>query len=601
MSQNSQKTTLPSTPGESLELSEGSAKNLQVLRPGMAPGVQLPQSAPNQQLGQGIVPPNMQPDKPFDPNQQAEEISTFFRNRQTVVQGTVAMNPVLRFFLFTSVVMGSFILAWNYVGQFRKKSQSIAEQYLGISLADYVPVWTKRAKKFERHMDREIAARPMTASTSGVPGFGPIDPLYMAVAAGLWPQVDSHLRGKCQVWGANSDCSLKAWLLANRGSKSVLRPIAKLSPVALKSLTIREQAVLKFASATAMEGSPSTKLFQDVMGMLQGDYSFRRMIFDARFKQVLRENRRDELAVLVGMAKNVSTTSSDVSRWRALDLSTRFASASVGIRSSDQARGFSTQIGETIQKHPGSFKSDPLAFIPIANMGLTLGLGRQVSAVAGPLASESLKLPMDPNLRRDLFVIAARSLMLTGDSAGAADRLLTVRSKDGLDGVSSHLLGSILLEMRSRERLPDAIAAFQSAVKFRNTWQSWAGLLVAYVRAGNLKEAARTAVNLQTFKNKTNADWIDVVIAEFRLAKVKSSGGGRDQYKEIAAAMMPIYNKHPQWSGLANLYTEALTGAGQMDAAQKVRMSMDDMSTKTSYLSSSEFMASPIGPLGLMR
>jgi hypothetical protein len=85
------------------------------------------------------------------------------------------------------------------------------------------------------------------------------------------------------------------------------------------------------------------------------------------------------------------------------------------------------------------------------------------------------------------------------------------------------------------------------------------------------------------------------------LAKVKSSGGGRDQYKEIAAAMTPIYNKHPQWSGLANLYTEALTGSGQMDAAQKVRMSMDDMSAKTSYLSSSEFMASPIGPFGLMR
>ena len=92
----------------------------------MAPGVQLPQSAPNQQLGQGIVPPNMQPAKPFEPNQQAEEISTFFRNRQTVVQGTVAMNPVLKFFLFTSVVMGSFILAWNYVGQFRKRSQSVS-------------------------------------------------------------------------------------------------------------------------------------------------------------------------------------------------------------------------------------------------------------------------------------------------------------------------------------------------------------------------------------------------------------------------------------------------------------------------------------------
>lgn len=598
MSQNSQKTTVPSNQQGGLELSEVPAGNLQVVRPA---GAQLPQAQPSGQIGQGIVPPNAQP-RPANNNDNIDDIAHFFRNRQMVVQGSVGMSPVLKFFIFFCVVTISFIAAWNYIGQFRKASQQIADQYLGINLADYIPGWTKRAKKFERKVDKEMAARPVSANkTTGV-GARAIDPMYLAVVGGFYPQVEKHLQGKCTSWRPQEACSVKAWLLAYRGMKATLRPIAKFKPNDLNMLPYRERAVFQFALASANDGPESFSLFQKSLATLGQDVEFRRMLFDARFKQALRDGRSQEIPSLVKMAKDMSTSTADISRWRSMQVAVNAGAGAVRVGDS-QKQVIANQLQETLQKHAGPFKSDPLAFVTIANVGLQVGLSRRISAVAVPLAEESLKVPMDPGLRRDLFIVAARSLMLSGNSVAAAEKLQVSKTKDGVDGISSHLLGSILLDLRSKSRLTEAIESFQAAGKMRNAWQSKVGLLLAYVRSGNLREAGRLANNLITFRTKESAYWMDVALAEHKLAVAKSGEGqkSKDLYKQVATSMAPLYSKYPDWSGLAKLYADALTGSGQMAEAQKVRMSIDDTSSKTSYLSSQEFMMSPVGPFGLMR
>lgn len=601
LSQNSPKLTSPNPPGGGLEVSEGASAGLHVVRPTL-PGAQLPQNHLNQQIGQGIVPPTAQP-RIVSPNNadQAEEISTFFKHRQSVAQGSFGLNPLLKFFIFFCVLGGSFIVSWNYIGQFRKRTQKFADEKLGINLAEYVPAWTKRARKFERSVDQEVASRPVAANSSATTNVTPIDPLYMSVVTGQWPLVESHLQGKCDTWEPKSACSLKAWYLTYKGLRSSLRPILKFNSDDLKKLSLREQATFRFALTMVGEPAKSQNYFQDVMTMLNHDIQFKRMLFDARFKQLLRDGHYAELGSLIKMAKDVSTESSEISRWRSLDISMRWSSA-LDQATAEQRRNFTKQIQDTIQKHGGSFKSDPLAFIPIANMGLFLGLARQVGEVAVPLADEALKAAVDPTIRRDMYVVATRALMLTGEAAQALQKLEISKAKDGVDGISSHLLGSILLEMRSSARIQESIAAFRAAGKMRNSWQSGVGLFLAMVRAGNLREAARFANNLSTFRNKENSPWIDMAMAEYKLSSAKTlNGDAKDRYAEVAALVAGSYQKHPNWTGLAKLYAEALAGSGRLDESQKIRMTMDDLSSKTSYLSSPEFLTSPVGPFGLMR
>jgi hypothetical protein len=599
VSQNSPKNTVPSQLQEGSELPEESAAGLQVVRPAQT-AAQLPKGPSNQQIGQGIVPPNVQARAPGPLLNSPEDISSFFRNRQMVVQGSLGINPVLKFFMFFCVMTGSFIVSWNYIGQFRKITQAMARDHLAISLAEYVPVWTKRAKKFEHSVDREIAVRPI-ALKPGASVSGPIEPIYLSVVAGFWPQVDSLVTSKCNSWEASSGCSLKAWFYSYKGLHASLRAILKINPDSIKNLSTREQAVFRFAMASVTTGIESEKLFQDSMTLIRQDHEFSRMLFDARFKQILRENRKSELPSMIKMAKEMSSGPSDISRWRSLEIAARFSSFSQ-VLTPDQKRAYSKQILETLQQYPGTFKSDPVAFISIANFGLRLGLARNVSAVAVPLGDEALKANVDLGLRRELFLASARALMLEGDATKAAQRVVNTLTRDGADGVSSHLLGSIYLEMRSSARLPEAIKAFQAAIKSRNAWQSHAGLLMALQRAGNLKDAGHVAKNLSTSRTKENEAWILLALAQYRLALAHASGSASPaRYKEIADSIAWIHSKHPDWPGLAKSYAEALVGSGQAGEAQKIRMSIDDMSTKTSYLSSREFLESPIGPFGLMR
>jgi hypothetical protein len=110
------------------------------------------------------------------------------------------------------------------------------------------------------------------------------------------------------------------------------------------------------------------------------------------------------------------------------------------------------------------------------------------------------------------------------------------------------------------------------------------------------------AANLVTAKTKENELWVSLALARYKLAVAGSSGNlSPARYKEVADSIAWVYVKHPDWQGLSKIYADALVGSGQNSEAQKIRMSMDDMSSKTSYLSSAEFLESPIGPFGLMR
>lgn len=73
------------------------------------------------------------------------------------------------------------------------------------------------------------------------------------------------------------------------------------------------------------------------------------------------------------------------------------------------------------------------------------------------------------------------------------------------------------------------------------------------------------------------------------------------RYQEVAKNLEALHLKHPDWQGLAKLYADALAKSNQVEMSQQIRMKIDDLASKTSYLSSAEYMESPIGPFALMR
>jgi hypothetical protein len=238
----------------------------------------------------------------------------------------------------------------------------------------------------------------------------------------------------------------------------------------------------------------------------------------------------------------------------------------------------------------------------ISGPALRLGLSKPILQMSGMMALESARLQFDPALRRELSGVYARAALFEGQPAAAEERLRSVQRQDGPDAALSHLLGSALLGERSAPKAVEAARLFQTAFKSGGAWQSGYGYFIALIRSGHFAEAGKLVGALRRLRSPSNEIWIDMALAEYNLIHAKASGDGATaRYREIANGLSGSYVRHPDWPTLGRLYGDALAGAGQSAEAAKVRAKMDDVSSKTSYLSSPELAQSPVGPLAMLK
>lgn len=608
VTQQSPKKITGSTDG-GLELHDGGPIGFQVIRPqGQSPIQQPANDMPAQhQIGQGIVPVGQPaPLVRHEPQFANDDISTFFRNRQMVAQGSFGLSPILKFLIFVCIVGAAFLFGWNYAAPVRTHTQSYVDKYFDLNLADYVPVWTKKAKAFHKLREKEYLQRQQEASrASSASSAAPIDSIYTAVTSGLWPRVESYVTSKCPRWSASSGCAVRAWYLSYRGQRPTLRSISGIGADQMAKLTTRERAVFRLAMSILADGPQSEQLFQQALELTTKDPTFQRMLVDARLKWLLKDYQPKQMETFIAKIRQIPASAEDLSKWKSMELAARL-NAYPNEFAVGAGRGQRKQIGETLTQHPGVFKSDPVAFIGIAGPALRLGLAKEVTSIADALAMESFQAGVDPSLRREIYLLGARGLMLQGDLQQAAERIKALQKKDGSEAVGNHLLGSIYLEMRSSARLSEAIQLFSQAAQARNAWQSYVGLLLAQTRLGKIADGNRTAATLASLKTspKSSASehWIQVAINEYKMAVAKTGGDlSLSRYKEIANSLSGLYARYPLWRYLASTYAEALENSGQRAEAEKVRLKMDDESSKKSYLTSSEFLESPFGPYVFMR
>ena len=69
--------------------------------------------------------------------------------------------------------------------------------------------------------------------------------------------------------------------------------------------------------------------------------------------------------------------------------------------------------------------------------------------------------------------------------------------------------------------------------------------------------------------------------------------------KSATDLLSPLYKRNPAAVALGTLYRAALDKIGKDQEAERIRAKLDDVQSKTSYLSSVETMQSPVGPLAL--
>ncbi len=530
-----------------------------------------------------------------------EEISTFFRNRHAAGHGYKSFGPILKICVFICVFTMSLLVAWNHVSPARVALFKFGQTYLGVRLTDYIPAWTKRAKTFERRADRKFGLHQPGARAFTPLGAVPVDSPYQLVVAGQWLKFEAEIAGKCSSWVVSPACAYKAWYAAYRGGTKDLRPILNFRRESLSVLPRREQSVFLFASSAAQEGSQADRYFKDAVNLVANDPMHQRMLFDARYKHLLRTGTNTQRRDLIQLFKLSSSNAADISRWAALDLA-QTPVAKVLSLTADEKSNLAKKMNDTMQQNVRQLSGDPLAFVAIANFGLSVGSVRSIIGPAVSQAEESFKLKMDPGIRRELVLLAARSLFLNGEHPKAIQLLRLLHQKDGGHALVSHMQGAIFLDMKGSDQFQGALDSFRQAVRMNDAWQSQVGVLAALVRAGKLREAAPVATSLSARQNPENWHWIKLALAEYKLAAARAKGAGRqDSYQQLAKSLEQFYSSHPQWLSVSRIYFEALSGSGRHEEARIVRSKIDELDAGIDQRSSYDFLASPTGPFVVLR
>jgi hypothetical protein len=548
--------------------------------------------------------PQPPPQHQFD-----EELSTFFRDRRLATAQQLDVIPILaglgKLLVVILVMCALLVFFWNYSASLRVKTQAVGFEYLDVNMAQKIPSWTRKAKQFRLQNTTELGRFHAQSGRSKVKAsVVNSNPTLSAILRGYWPQVDRRLSSDCNRWQVSKECSLKAWYFAYKGLRATLKPISMFDLDLVQKLPHMEQALLLFAMSQTVMGQRSDELFDRSLQLATSDQNLRKTIIDTKIKSIVKEKQWMALPRIMSQASTTETTSADRLKWNALQVAATFKFQGSGpVGSSSQDTEVRRKISELMRTDAASLKTDPVAFLILAPTMLRLGMWKDVGSIAEAVASQENPREFDPGLYRDISIFAIRAHMQAGQLGNAIDRAKALQNSVGIDAVSQHLLGSTLLAIKNISSNRAAVGAFKKALTGQSLWQSQLGQFLALTRAGRSAEAQSLAPRLQKSMNTSNAVWIKMALAEFKLklAKQSTTTQSQRQFQAIAAELGPLYRKNSSWPTLSELYATALLGAGNADMARKVQIRADRQSDQMRYVSSMEFLSSPLGPFALMR
>jgi hypothetical protein len=533
-----------------------------------------------------------------------DELATFFRYRRLAAQRrsilVSVLAPVGKSIVVALLICSIFVLLWNYATMMRVKFQSVGMDHLQINLAEVVPAWTKKSKKFKELNTTELAQfNSRGGRTVEAVGQFNGDPFVSWVLRGYWVKVERAIMPLCKKWEVSGDCSRKAWYLAYKGLRASLRPISNFDMAQVQKLPKMEQVILLFAMSQSVMGQRSDELFDLAMKLAAGEKNLQVAILDARLKGIVRDNQQILLARTMSQAEQLQVDSITMLKWRILEYVVKYESQKNRARTTldlNVRKGFLELI------RSGVLKADPVALVLVANTFVRIGMAKELAPVTEAVASQESPKEFDPNLYREISIASIRMNMLRGQLGEAMKRASVLQTQLGRDAVSSHLMGSALLATKNQSSASEAVTSFQAAITGQNLWQSHLGHFLALTRSAKLVDAAPKIPTLQRLSTPANSVWVKMAIAEYNLARAKKLGQApQATFKAIANQLAPIYASHPSWPTLAEIYSEALLKSGQAELSQKVRTGADQLADRIRYVASEEFLVSPLGPYALMR
>lgn len=584
---------------------------LQVVRPTGA--VDLPttrQQNPQEKITEGDRSPKNfgapQLGHNAQPGQFDEELSTFFRDRRLALKSSFDVIPILaglaKIMIAGMVFCALFLFFWNYSASLRVKIQAIGIEHFDVNFAQKLPSWTRKAKQFRTQNNTELGQFHMRGGRAKEKiSIVSSDPVLSSIARGYWPKFERAVLPSCTKWQVSKECALKSWYFAYKGVRASLKPISVFDINHLQKLPKLEQSLLLFSMSQAVIGQRSDELFDQALQVASYDSGLKKAIVDAKLKSVVREGQLIALPRIMSQIPNIQAQPADQLKWRALEAVAQLKVKPVG---SDKAIDATArkQLTDLMRRDAASLKTDPVALAILAPHMLRLGMAQEIAPVVEALSAQENPRDFDPGLYREISIFAMRTHMLKGQLSEAIERANNLKVRLGSDAMSQHLLGSTLLATKNPSSAQQAVLAFKSALGGQNLWQSQVGYFLALIRSGRLSEAESLLPRLQKSVIGSNAIWLKMAIAEFKLTRAKASRKMPVNYfSGLVAELAPLYAKNPTWPTLSELYTSALFSAGQVDLARKVQSIADQQSDRVRYVGSSEFLASPLGPYALMR
>ena len=242
-----------------------------------------------------------------------DEISTFFRNRSMIAQGSFGMNPWLKVLLFLLGISAVYIGCWNHISQVRETSQKYLQGTLNFNISKFIPVWTKKATIFKKEYGLN-STEILESRTPQVATSASYEEEVMQVVSGQWERVDAYTQARCYRWQPSHECAVRAFALAYKGMYASIRPIATMDVSKLKR---RDQWLMLYSTSLV---SGNSKAFSSLMQSAKQDPQYEKLLFDAKLKAAARDKSAQEFALIMPLIPTKNVNDFEIAKWRALEV-----------------------------------------------------------------------------------------------------------------------------------------------------------------------------------------------------------------------------------------------------------------------------------------
>ena len=523
-----------------------------------------------------------------------DDIATFFRNRSFVQGGPSAGERFLKGLVVAIVFVAGFVTAYNFQPMVVKSTDRYARKWFGIRLGSYVPAFGPRAASHDSggksasnsQLTSVADDRQFDAQWAEIRKAGEMDPLILAVRDGHWKQVETNIAGKCKQWSAARDCLLKGFYYGHRAMTPMARSMGAVSSADIKKLTIVDQSLWYLSRSLLASGGESTVLYKQAWDLAPATArDLRRILVDERVKYlVAHSSMPDADAVVAMMEREVKgpRQESETAKWHALIASKRDISEK------------SKAIARLLKFDRGDFQNDIASVGMLAPSFIQVGQAEKMTVIARQALTFAGRAGVDPGAQREASEGLIRSLVALGRWSEADTQILQHEKYIGQDLIMTHYRGVLLLRARGSGNFPQAASSFRAANRLQMNWQSLYGLAVAMIRSGQVSHIDSVFAEMgQAGKGADAAYWLTLARGEWNIS--------RGHFKDAENELGPLYSRNPLAITLGNLYMASLEKQGREADAERIRVKLDDVQAKTSYLSSPEAMHSPLGPMALIQ